>query len=88
MNGSVKTYASRMYLILLLAKVNFENATKRLRYSIKNKSHRHMYYELFYMKVIYPHKINLTIKYWLRLVKFHKCGFCINHYRIYVKCKR
>ena len=61
MNGSVKTYASRMYLILLLAKVNFENATKRLRYSIKNKNHRHTYYELFYMKVIYPHKLNNQI---------------------------
>ena len=77
-----------MYLILLLAKVNFENTTKRLRYSIKNKNRRHAYHKLFYMKVIYPNKINLTIEYWLRLAKFHKYGFYINHDRIYVKCKR
>ena len=39
------------------------------------------------MKVIFPHKINTSIEYWLRMGKFHRCG-CINHNRIYVKCKR
>ena len=74
-----------MYLFLLLAKLNSKNAAVSLSYSIKNKNPRYMYHKPFYMKVIFPHKINIKVKYWFRMDKFHICGSCMDHYRIYVK---